>query len=133
MENYPVLSSAVANGTNLTVAGTLSTGILGTYQLDFYWSPVGNPSGYGEGKTYIGSASVTTNALGTASFNATFSGISVPAGAVISATATDSSGNTSEFAQNVTVTPAPDRGHAGLGDPQPGHRHDHRLERPGRR
>ena len=104
LQNYPVLSNAVANGTSLAVAGTLNAGVSGNYEIDFYWSPVGNPSGYGEGKTYIGSTNVTTDALGNASFNTTFVGPPVPAGAVISATATDSSGNTSEFAKNFNVT-----------------------------
>ena len=50
---------------------------------------------------------VTTNAAGNASFNTTFSGVSVPAGAAISATATDSSRNTSEFAQDALAVNQP--------------------------
>ena len=51
----------------------------------------------------IGTTTVTTDAAGNASFNAVFSGLVVPVGDVVSATATDPYGNTSEFAQDVTA------------------------------
>ena len=51
----------------------------------------------------IGTTTVTTDAAGNASFNAVFSGQVVPVGDVVSATATDPYGNTSEFAQDVTA------------------------------
>ena len=50
----------------------------------------------------IGTTTVTTDASGNASFQASFSA-TVNAGDAISATATDSSGDTSEFAQDVTA------------------------------
>ena len=68
--------------------------------LDFYWSPAGDPSGHGEGRTYIGSTNVTSDVSGNASFSKTFVGVAVPVGAVITATATDAAGNTSEFSLN---------------------------------
>jgi hypothetical protein len=104
LQNYPVLANAFMNGTNLSIAGTLNALPTSIYNIDFYWSPVGDPSGHGQAETYIGSTSVTTSTLGDASINATFDGVSVPVGAVVTATATDSSRNTSEFALNVTVT-----------------------------
>ena len=103
LQNYPAISSAVTNGTSLTVTGTLSTGISGTYQVELFWSPAGNASGYGEGKTNLGSISIATNAMGNASFSTTFTGAAVPVAAVIASTATDSSGNTSEFSRDLTV------------------------------
>jgi hypothetical protein len=64
--------------------------------LDFYANTVPDPSGYGEGQTYLGSATVNTDANGFASFTAT--GLApISAQSYVTATATDSTGNTSEF------------------------------------
>jgi hypothetical protein len=53
---------------------------------------------YGEGKTFIGQVeNVNTNTNGTSSLNDFIPVITVPVGQSITATATDSAGNTSEF------------------------------------
>jgi len=104
--NFPVITSAVLGGTTLTIAGTLNAIPLLNSDIDFYWSPTGDSSGYGEGKAYIGSTNVTPDFFGNASFNVAFTGVSVPSGAVISATTTDINGNTSEFSLNRTATAA---------------------------
>ena len=70
--------------------------------MTFFANSTADPSGYGEGQTYLGSATVTTDANGNATFQVTFKA-AVPVGQVISATATDPIGNTSEFAKDVTV------------------------------
>ncbi|HET6272519.1 MAG TPA: T9SS type A sorting domain-containing protein, partial [Bacteroidota bacterium] len=57
---------------------------------------------YGEGKTFLGSADVVTNAGCAASFSVTFP-VSVPTGHSISATATDTANNTSEFSRGFAV------------------------------
>jgi hypothetical protein len=51
----------------------------------------------GEGKTFIGQTSVTTNANGTSSINNFIADKTVPVGQSITATATDTNENTSEF------------------------------------
>ena len=62
-----------------------------------------DPSGYGQGQVFLGYVTVTTGVGGGGSF--TFSPSSpVPVGQVVSATATDDNGDTSEFAQDVTVS-----------------------------
>ena len=119
LRNYPVVTSAVVSGTDLTITGTLNTLSSLTNQIDFYWSPTGDPSGHGEGQTFIGTTTVTSNFFGNASFNVTFFGVSVPVGAVITATATDSSGNTSEFAQNVTTIIGNDPGSVSIDNLSP--------------
>ena len=59
-------------------------------------STTGELSGNGEGEVYLGSDNVTT--VGNdATINTTLIGVSVTAGHVVTATATDPSGNTSEF------------------------------------
>ena len=100
LQNYPVLTSAAVFGADLTVTGTLKTLAGLNCDLDFYWNPAGDPSGHGEGRTYIGSTNVTSDVSGNASFSKTFVGVAVPVGAVITATATDAAGNTSEFSLN---------------------------------
>src|SRR5262249_17465233 len=54
LQNYPVLTSAVVSGTTLTVKGTLNSIPNRTYRVEFFASDVGHPSGFGEGKTYLG-------------------------------------------------------------------------------
>jgi LPXTG-motif cell wall-anchored protein len=100
--NYPVLTkfthgSAIIEG---TYAGPASQ----TFTLDFYTNDAADPSGNGQGKTWIGSGQVTTDAAGQATFKFTFN-VNVPEGQVISATATDSAGNTSEFSGLLQVPP----------------------------
>jgi hypothetical protein len=98
----PALTSAVA-GNGLSVPGNLTSTASSTYRLDFYTSPTADSSGAGEGRTYLGNISVTTNAGGTASFTFT-STATLPAGAIVTATATNANGSTSAFAVNRTVT-----------------------------
>jgi alpha-tubulin suppressor-like RCC1 family protein len=100
-QNFPVLTSAVNGANGLTVRGTLNSAASITaasnFTVDFYASPTADSSGYGEGQTYLGAKSVTTDASGNASFVATFP--STALGHVITATATDANDNTSEFSQ----------------------------------
>ena len=107
LQNYPVLSSAFANSGNTTIAGTLNSTANTTFTLDFYSNATGDVSGYGEGQTYLGSTSVTTDASGNVSFTATLSGVQLANGLAISATATDANGNTSEFSRDVTSGASP--------------------------
>lgn len=104
LQNYPELQTAVTTGSDIAVTGTLDSTALTTFEIDLFVSAAGDPSGHGEGLTYLGTKTVTTGALGTASF--TFNqATSVPAGAVISATATNmSTGDTSEFSLNILAT-----------------------------
>src|SRR4029077_8015592 len=66
-----------------------------------------DPSGYGQGQTYLGSVQVTTDGNGNASFTVTLT-TPVPAGQnYITATATDPNGNTSEFSADHAAVPFP--------------------------
>jgi hypothetical protein len=100
-QNYPVLTAALA-GAATEVGGTLTSQPNVTFTLDFYASPAADPTGYGEGARYLGSASVTTDGSGNASFSTLLAGATV-AGEVVSAMATDGLGNTSEFSHVVTA------------------------------
>jgi hypothetical protein len=104
-QNYPVLTQAVSgNGTG--VRGTLNSRPNRTFLLQFFANPTCDSSGYGEGRTYLGQMSVVTSNNCNANFVASLPG-SVPLGYVITATATDSANNTSEFSACVPVSSVP--------------------------
>lgn len=106
-QNFPVIASMTSTTTSTTVKGSLNSVANSTFTLEFFSSPSCDPTGYGEGKVLLGSKSVTTVG-NVASFAATFSP-RVPAGSVVTATATDAAGNTSEFSPcrgRLTVTPS---------------------------
>ena len=101
--NFPTLSTYIAGAMPL-VTGTYSGLANQTFTLDFYASNTADPSGNGEGRYYLGAAMVTTNGSGMASFTAPLNGF-IPAGGVISATATQSSNfNTSEFSGVISTS-----------------------------
>jgi hypothetical protein len=103
LQNYPVLSQAVT-GSGIGVRGTLNSIANSTYLLQFFASSTAD--GAGEGRFYLGDKTVSTGADCNASFVASLPG-SMPAGYVVTATATDSAGNTSEFSAASTVVAAP--------------------------
>ena len=86
-QNFPVLTSAVSSGGKIAIVGTLNSAASTSYLIQFFANVTADPSGYGQGQTYLGQITVTTDANGNASFTAKFS-TSVPAGQFISATAT---------------------------------------------
>ncbi|HSP17691.1 MAG TPA: Calx-beta domain-containing protein [Thermoanaerobaculia bacterium] len=101
LQNSPFINSAQFGGGNVTIAGILGSMPLSTYAVQFFQSPACDPSGAGEGQTYLGEVNVSTDASGVGTFNATFPGA---AGGFVTATATDSQGNTSEFSLCQAVT-----------------------------
>lgn len=100
-QTAPTLTSASSGAGNTTVAGTLSSVANTTFRLEFFNSPAADPSGNGEGETFIGSINVTTDAGGNTAFNQTFA-FSAAVNSFVTATATrlDAMSNpfvTSEF------------------------------------
>ncbi len=102
LQNYPVLTVAVSTGGITSIQGSLNSTASTTFFIDFYSNPAQDPTGYGEGRVYLGSDTVMTDGSGDVSID-TVLAASVTAGHFVTATATDPSGNTSEFALNVTV------------------------------
>jgi hypothetical protein len=103
-QDFPVLTSATSSSTSTVVSGTFSEASepSTTLTLDFYANPAADPSGYGQGQTWLRSTKVTTDANGNASFTASLPAL--PAGQnYVTATATDASGNTSEFGKDITI------------------------------
>lgn len=58
--NHPVIQSAVQDGTNLTVAFDLDAADSpnNTYRVEFFANDAADPTGYGEGQTYLGFTTV---------------------------------------------------------------------------
>lgn len=97
-QNYPVITSVAGTGGNVAIQGMLDSAANTTFALDFFANDECDPAGFGEGRIYLGSSMTTTNDQCSASFNVT---LPLPSGAgiIITATATDPQGNTSEFSQ----------------------------------
>ena len=107
LQNFPVLTAAATTGSQITIAGTLNSTANGTFRIEFFASPSpGDPSGYGEGERYLGSATIATNGSGNATFSTTLGPTVVVAlGERITATATNTtSGDTSEFSASIAAT-----------------------------
>lgn len=101
LQNFPVLGNLSFSPGNVTVTGTLnSLPSALTYKLEFFANKVADNTGYGEGQTYLGSTTVTTDAGGNSTFTVTLPTLT-KYGDVITATSTDPSGNTSEFSQAI--------------------------------
>jgi YVTN family beta-propeller protein len=100
LQNYPVLDSIGFSPGEVTIGGSLNSTPGTEFILQFFASLLSDHSTYGEGETYLGSEIVITNAQGNALFSVTFH-ISNTSGQVITATATDPAGNTSEFSQAI--------------------------------
>ena len=96
LQNFPVLTSVMSSGNSTTILGSLKSTPNTTFQIDFYSSAALDPSGNGEGALFFGTTPVTTNSNGDATINVTLP-VPLATGRVITATATDPNGNTSEF------------------------------------
>jgi Calx-beta domain-containing protein len=102
LQNFPIITSTMAAGGSTNVKGSLNSSTNNSFNLDFYRNSACDPSGNGEGEHLIGSTLVTTDAQGNASFDITFA-VATASSEVLTATATDLSGNTSEFSPCATV------------------------------
>ncbi|HMG33062.1 MAG TPA: FG-GAP-like repeat-containing protein [Blastocatellia bacterium] len=104
LQNSPVLTSAFTSAGVTTIRGTLNSISGTTFTIQFFSNDGCDPTGFGEGQNLIGSTTVTTDAGCSASFIFT---TSLPIeGQVLTATATDPSGNTSEFSPCIGIAVA---------------------------
>ena len=113
-QNFPLITSAVSSGGDTTIVGSLNSTASTTFTIDFYsnTSCLGRPQGFIQGRTYLGSTEVTTNGSGNAAIDVVLDGVTLEVGDVVTATATDPNGNTSEFSQRIVVSSTPGSGPA---------------------
>jgi CSLREA domain-containing protein len=104
MQNYPLLTSATSVLGNVTVEGVLQSTPGEGFTIEFFKNSSCDVSGFGQGAEYLADFGVATTGNGEASFIAGFPVGVVAAGDFITATATDGSGNTSEFSACIEVT-----------------------------
>jgi hypothetical protein len=103
VQNLPVLLSALTVGPDTVITGVLRSAPNQEYVIELFSNVAADASGYGEGQTYLGNVTDTTDVNGVLSFSLTVGG-GLAAGLEISATASNSlSNDTSEFSQNLAV------------------------------
>ena len=94
LQNFPVITNVVSGGGNTTVSGVLTSFANATYRLEFFSNP--NPAPkfvFSEGRVFLGFTNVASDASGRAPFTMVFPGPVTN----VTATATDTNNNTSEF------------------------------------
>ena len=99
LTNFPVLAAAAGG-----VQGTLNSFPDATFRIEFFGNAACDASGNGEGATFLGATTVSTDGTG----NAIIPVFTAPAGQFVTATATDSSNNTSEFSTCVQTGEQPE-------------------------
>jgi parallel beta-helix repeat protein len=114
-QNFPILKAAQSSaGIGTVVRGNLLSAPGKQFYVQFYSSREADPSGYGEGEVYLGMKRIRTNAKGMADF--VLATLTPAPNQYITATATDSQGNTSEFSQAVVALPGVDSDFDGVLD-----------------
>lgn len=104
-QNSPVLQSATTSGTAVYLRGTVNSTPNASFALDFYSNPSNVvPVDDHQGRTYLGTITVTTNPSGIATFDTVFPTAVVP-DSMIAATTTDGMENTSEFSPAIAAVP----------------------------
>ncbi len=93
-QNYPILYEAIPESS--VIRGSLISWPNTIHRVEFFQNAGADPSGYGEGATFLGYQTVETDGLGNAVFDF-MTGVPLDFGQFITATATDHSQNTSEF------------------------------------
>ncbi len=110
-QSAPSVQTASNGSGSTTILVRLFSDPMTTFNIDLFSSAVCDPSNFGEGETFLGSATLTTGSTGRGRRFVVID-TEVPVGHMITATATDPNNNSSEFSkcQVVTSSPFPDGG-----------------------
>jgi hypothetical protein len=106
LQNFPILAAGFTGPGFTVLRGNFNSTPNTAFTIDFYLSQAADPTGHGEGQTYLGTRTVITSANGDAKVTFRMFG-SVPGGSIVSATATDPAGNTSEFGPSIVIGGSP--------------------------
>jgi hypothetical protein len=108
LQNYPLLTGATDSFGSLQIQGTLDSKPNTSFRLEFFASWTWDPLWIPEGQVLLGYTNVVTDAGSSADVNfAAASPNWLTADYVITATATDPTGNTSEFSSPASLTIGP--------------------------
>ena len=112
LQNFPFISSVDYGATSVTAHGILKSAPNTTYDIDVFESPscTPRPRDLLQSAYFLGTQQITTDGAGDAPFDITVPDNNAPTQPPISMTATDPSGNTSEFSQNVIYASTPRSG-----------------------
>jgi hypothetical protein len=102
LQNFPEITKFGIAGDQVALQGDVTGLPLSNCIMDFYSNTECNGQGYGEGKSWLGSTTIAIDGTGAGLFSVLFPLTSV-VGYTFTATATDSTGQTSEFSQCVSV------------------------------
>jgi hypothetical protein len=104
LQNFPKLVSAGVGSGGATIIGSLISTPSRRFRVELFTNLSCDPSGFGEGQSYLGSVDVDTDATGTSpAFILTYQ---LPVDRFITATATDlSTADTSEFSRCIRTVP----------------------------
>ncbi len=103
LQNFPLLSAGVFPG-GTSAAGTLNSTPSALFRVEVFANDACDGSGNGEGQTFVGTQDVMTDAGGDASFTVTLAQ-PLPAGTILTATATGPDGSTSELSPCTAAPP----------------------------
>ena len=96
LQNSPVLTAVTSSAGSTAVHGTLNSTPNTSFTVELFSNGACDPTGNGEGAQLFSAFTVTTDAAGAATFDVNVP-TALPAGRVLTATATNPAGNTSEF------------------------------------
>jgi hypothetical protein len=102
VQNYPDLTSASIASGSIRIQGSLNSTPNTAFRLQFFSNSSCDPSGFGEGKTLIGTMTVTTGSNCRVNFSFAFP--TVDSGQFITATATSPTNETSEFSNCIALS-----------------------------
>ena len=101
LQPAPTLTSVATSITSTIIQGTLTAIPNSSYTIQFFASNPPQPNAVGKGGNYLGQVKVLTGPNGVATYSVNLPTL-LASGQYVTATATDSSGNTSEFSTPIT-------------------------------
>jgi photosystem II stability/assembly factor-like uncharacterized protein len=96
LQNFPLLTAVTRGAQSTGIEGTLNSQPNTVYAIEVFSNGACDASGSGEGAQFVHAFETTTNATGAAAFNSNAPHALAP-GRVLTLTATNPAGNTSEF------------------------------------
>ncbi len=111
LQNYPIINTVTPGASTTNIQGFLNSTATTTFDIDLYATAacLNFPQEFLQGENYLGTFQVTTDGSGNATFSHDVPVVLQP-GQLVTATATDPNGNTSEFSQRLVFSQSPASG-----------------------